>query len=121
MNRVNSNTPLQALILLNDPIFVEAARAFAEHALRNGKGFDQQLEWVFRRALNREPEKAEREILKSLYSKNLERFSTHQTGAEQLLHVGETPVASELNKAELAAMALVTRAILNLHETIVRN
>jgi len=121
VNRVNSNTPLQALILLNDPIFVEAARAFAEHALKNGKSFDQQLEWVFQRALNREPEKAEREILKSLYTKNLERFGNQRTGAEQFLHVGETPVASEFNKAELAAMALVTRAILNLHETIVRN
>ena len=79
VNRVNSNTPLQALILLNDPIFVEAARAFAAHALKNGKGFDQQLEWVFQRALNREPEKAEREILKSLYTKNLERFGNQRT------------------------------------------
>jgi hypothetical protein len=92
VNRVNSNTPLQALVLLNDPIFAEAAQVFAKNILASGGG----IEWAFQRALNRAPEKAERKILENLYKKH------RSTG-------------------ELDAMTLVARAILNLHETITRN
>jgi hypothetical protein len=89
--------------------------------LKNGKSFDQQLEWAFQRALNRKPEKAEREILNRLYTKNLARFRSRKVDSGELLRVGEAPVAGNPNNVELAAMASVTRVILNLHETIVRN
>src|SRR5262249_19369556 len=56
VNRVNSNTPLQALVLLNDPVFVEAARVFAQNAMKHGGAtVDAQIIWAFRRALGRKP------------------------------------------------------------------
>ncbi|MGH9632236.1 MAG: PSD1 and planctomycete cytochrome C domain-containing protein [Bryobacteraceae bacterium] len=122
VNRVNSNTPLQALILLNDPIFVEASRVFAQHILNSGaEKFQGQLEWAFRRALNRTPEKAERQILADLHTKSLKRFQADEPHATRFVKVGETPLPANANAPELAAMTTVARAILNLHETITRN
>src|SRR5262249_3173759 len=120
VNRTNSDTPLQALDLLNDPIYVEAARVFAQHILaEGGKTAPQRLDWAFVRALGRKPTPAESRTLADLYSKNLSRFEAAPAGAQQLLHVGDAPVAKE-PEAELAAMTTVARAILNLHETITR-
>ncbi len=120
VNRVSSNTPLQALDLMNDPIFVESARVFAGHIAREGGGsFDRQLDWAFLRALNRTPEKEERAILRELYAKNLARFRASPEMAAQLLSVGEAPHTAQ--GPEIAAMTLVARAILNSHETITRN
>ena len=121
VNRVNSNTPLQALTLLNDPIFVEAARAFAQNILTRGKTLDQQLDWAYSRALNRTPVKEERQVLTSLYKKNLARFKSGAGDAAKLDAIGETPVPNGIDRTELAAMTTVARAILNLHETITRN
>jgi len=122
VNRVSSNTPLQALDLMNDPIFVESARVFAENIVRRGgAGFDRQLDWAFLRALSRTPGKDERRILAELYRKNLERFRASPESAGQLMRVGEAPAAAGAREPEMAAMALVARAILNLHETITRN
>jgi len=121
VNRVSSNTPLQALDLMNDPIFVESARVFAENIVRQGgAAFDRQLDWAFERALNRAPSKEERQILKDLYRKNLVRFHASPESAAELMSVGEAP-HSAADGPEQAAMTLVARAILNLHETITRN
>jgi len=121
VNRVSSNTPLQALDLMNDPIFVESARVFAENIVRQGgPAFDRQLDWAFERALNRAPDQEERQILKDLYRKNLDRFRASPESAAQLMSVGEAPRASA-TEPEMAAMTLVARTILNLHETITRN
>jgi hypothetical protein len=122
VNRVNSNTPLQALVLMNDPIFVEAARVFAQNVLaQGGRKLDAQLEWAFRRALNRNPEKAERKILSDLHKKNLLQFKAHPEQARELLRVGEAPLPGDADLVELAAMTTVTRSILNMHEVITRN
>lgn len=122
VNRVNSNTPLQALDLLNDPIFVEAARVFAQYILsEGGTKLDARLDWAFRRALNRAPEKAERKILTDLHRKNLLRFRAQPDDARELLKVGEAPLAAGADPVEVAAMTTVARTILNLHETITRN
>src|SRR5262249_58848341 len=72
ISRVNSNTPLQALELLNDPIFVEAARAFAQNILKQGGGTpDGQINWAFMQGLNRLPTSAERQILLGLHERRL--------------------------------------------------
>jgi hypothetical protein len=126
VSRSTSNTPLQALDLLNDPIYVEAARVFAQEAMANGGArFDAQVSWVFDRALNRTPTAEERNILRGLYERNLKRFTADPASARELLREGAAPVPPDidkkLNASRLAAMATVTRAVLNLHELINRN
>ena len=117
INRVNSNTPLQALVLLNDPIYVEAARVFAANILNQGAN----VEWAFLRATGRDASSEEQRILTDLYRKSLDDFRKSPADAEALIHTGESPVPAGLKPAELAAMTTVARAILNLHETITRN
>jgi hypothetical protein len=122
VNRPLSNTPLQALILLNDDTFVEAARTFAQNMMTSGgKRFDSRLDWAFRRALSRPATSAERKILNDLHQKELSRFKANPGAVEEFLSVGESPRSDNLAPDELAATTLVARAILNLHETITRN
>jgi hypothetical protein len=119
---VNSNTPLQALVLLNDPIYVEAARVFAQHILREGgRGVERQIDWAFERALSRAPTAGERKVLEDLHQKSLAQFRASPEDATALTHAGEAPVEAGLKPADFAAMTTVARAILNLHETITRN
>ena len=120
VNRVNSNTPLQALVLLNDPIYVEAARVFAQNILQHGRDWNARVDWAFERAAGRTPGAEERSALSKLYASNLAQFQRSPADARALTHEGEAPVAS-LPAAELAAMTTVARAILNMHETITRN
>ena len=121
VNRVSSNTPLQALDLMNDPIFVESARVFAQNIVsQGGAAFDRQLDWAFAQALNRTPGAEERRILKDLYRDSLARFRAAPESAAELISVGEAP-RTAAPAPETAAMAMVARAILNLHETITRN
>jgi hypothetical protein len=115
INRVTSNTPLQALVLLNDPIFVEAARVFAQNILQHDIG------WAFERAVSRPPSTEERRILDGLYQRSLTHFRGAPDDARQLIHEGESPVPANLDPVNLAAMTTVARAILNSHETITRN
>jgi hypothetical protein len=117
VNRVNSNTPLQALVLLNDPIYVEAARAFASKILRHGGSID----WAFQEAVSRPPTGKERAILAGLHDRSLAQFKRSPAAAQSLIHEGEASVPQDLRPAELAAMTTVARAILNMHETITRD
>ncbi|MBI3681348.1 MAG: PSD1 domain-containing protein [Acidobacteria bacterium] len=122
INRVNSNTPLQALVLLNDPTYVEAARVFAQNILeQGGRTLVARLNWAFLRALNRKPLAAEQRTLLLLYQKNLARFQASPQAALELAAAGDAPVPQGLRTTELAAMTTIARAILNLHETITRN
>ena len=121
INRVNSNTPLQALVLLNDPVYVEAARVFAQNILRRSREWNGRVDWAFQRAASRPPTPVERQALADLYTRSLAQFRRTPADAAQLIHEGEAPVPSDLPAAELAAMTTVARAILNMHETITRN
>jgi hypothetical protein len=122
VSRTTSNTPLQALDLLNDPTYVEAARVFAQNALANGgRTFNAQLDWAFNLALNRPPAAKERSIMRGLYERNLKRFAADPAGAGELSSEGEAPLPRNENPVRLAAMTTVTRAILSLHELITRN
>src|SRR5581483_12287745 len=121
ISRVTSNTPLQALVLLNDPTYVEAARVFAAHILKHGRGLGERVDWAVERALDREPTKEERRILEELYRGSLAEFRRAPDDAASFVHTGEAPVPEDLKPAEFAAMTTVARAILNLHEMITRN
>jgi hypothetical protein len=122
VSRTTSNTPLQALDLLNDPIYVEAARVFAQNALaRGGKSFNTELEWIFERALNRAPTAQERDVLRGLYDRSQKRFAANPAGARELVATGEAAPSPSVNAVRLAALTTVTRTVLNLHEVITRN
>ena len=122
VNRVNSNTPLQALDLLNDPIFVEAARVFAENILdKGGPTLDGQLAWAFERSLERKADPSELKVLRDLHRNAAIHFETDRKGAADLLAIGEAPVPEAMKVADLAAMTSVARVILNLHEAITRD
>lgn len=122
VNRVTSNTPLQALVLLNDPTFVESARVFAQNTLRKGgPTLNRRIDWAFLQALDRKPTPDERRVLEDLHAKTLAAFRAKPKNAQDLIRVGEAPVAKDLKPTELASMTVVTRAILNLHEAITRN
>lgn len=119
--RPRSNTPLQALVLLNDPTFVEAARAFAERILREGPDQpSQQLSWAFAQALQRDPRPQEQQILLALYKKHLQAYQQNEQAVGELLKVGLREIPADLPQPELAAWTSVARVILNLHETITR-
>ncbi len=122
VNRINSNTPLQALDLLNDPIFVEAARVFAENILdKGGKTPDAQLAWALERSLERKPTPAELKVLRDLYRNAALHFENDSKGAAEFLAIGDSPVPANMKPAELATMTTVARVILNLHEAITRD
>jgi hypothetical protein len=121
MNRVNSNTPLQALVLLDDPIFVEAARVLGQNMLKKGgPRLNDRIDWGFVQALSRKPTDAERQILVNLHDKSLAQFRADPKSAQEFDQVGEAAGQTGLKPADLAAMSMVARAILNLHETITR-
>ena len=118
--RPRSNTPQQALVLLNDPTYVEAARVFAAEIAGQEGDADARIHWAFQKTLQREPEAAEAAILNRLYAKHLGEYQQDEAAAKALVSVGDYPLANEIPPAELAAWTSVARVILNLHETITR-
>ncbi|MCS7022094.1 MAG: PSD1 and planctomycete cytochrome C domain-containing protein [Gemmataceae bacterium] len=119
--RPRSNIPQQALVLLNDPEFVEAARAFAQKALREGGPDDhQRLSWMFERATARRPDPDEQQVLAQLLQRHRQHYRQHTEAARQLLQVGDHPPLPDVPAAEVAAWTSVGRVLLNLHETITR-
>jgi len=120
-DRSRSNTPLQSLVLLNDPTYVEAARAFAERVLRQGGGSpEERVAWAFRCAVSRHPEPAEAAVLLELLSAHRRQYAADPQAARDVLSVGNVAVPTDLPLEELAAWTSVTRAMLGLHETITR-
>jgi hypothetical protein len=121
-DRPRSNNPLQALVLLNDPSYVEAARAFAEKIVRDG-GDDvaSRLRFAYTQALSRVPRPEELAVLTELHQRHLEQYSQNAASANELLGVGERPASKNIAPAELAAWTLVARVILNLNEMITRD
>ncbi len=119
-SRSSSNTPQQALGLLNDPTFVEAARVLAQDLMTGHPDFRTRLEAGFRRLLARQPHSEEVTLLTAFYEKQRSRYRDRMKDAVALLGMGLSPTDKQHNPAELAAMTAVTRAMFNLHETITR-
>jgi hypothetical protein len=122
VNRPRSNTPQQALVLLNDPTYVEAAKALAVRTVKDGGGdTGKRLDFAFREVLTRTPRESELKVLLPLYEKHLQQYKADPASADKLLAVGESKAPDGMDKAELAAWASIARVLLNLHETITRN
>ena len=116
-----SNTPLQALVLLNDPTYVEAARKFAERIMTEGGAETaERVVWAFKQAVSRVPTEEESRILEELFLRHFDVFAQDRQAAEKVLETGLADVAEGLEKTELAAWTSIARVILNLHETITR-
>jgi mono/diheme cytochrome c family protein len=119
--RMRSNTPKAALVLLNDPTFVEAARSLATRALREGGSTDaDRITFLWRQAVSRAPDAAERDLVASLLARRRDEFKQNPKAATDLLAVGIAPRDTSLDPVELAAWTATARAVLNLHETIAR-
>ncbi len=120
-DRPKSNIPQQALVLLNDPVFVEAAKAFAAKVLKDGGKDDAaQVSWAFERATARTPRAEETQILLALLKKHRAQFAAKPDEAKKLLAIGDAVAPKDVKPEELAAWVSVCRTILNLHETITR-
>ncbi|HYO84206.1 MAG TPA: DUF1553 domain-containing protein, partial [Bryobacteraceae bacterium] len=121
VRRSTTNTPLQALTLLNDPIYVEAARKLAERALREGGTSPElRLSYAFRLATGRAPDAAELKVLSSKLDQMLAEFRRDESGARALLTVGASPMNETTPVSELAAYTAIANMILNLDEVITK-
>lgn len=121
--RPRSNTPLAALVQMNDPTVIEASRALAERALMvNQSGADDaRLFWCFNRVLSRDPNTEELAVLNGLLAQQREEFASDAERAKQFLKIGLEKPDEALEAKELAAWAMVARTLLNTHEAILRN
>ena len=118
VKRTHTNTPLQALALMNEVTYVEASKKFSERIMANGATLDERIAWAFRAATARQPEPAELVLLTAGYERRLARFRAQPKEAEQLLDQGESTLTEALGQAELAAMVTVANVLLNLDELI---
>jgi len=119
-DRPRSNTPLQSLAMLNDPTYVEAARAFAEWILRSAPDDTKRLDLAFQKALSRSIADPESAILLPILNAQRAEYRQQPEAAKALLSTGARPIPSDLDSIELAAWTAVARVILNLHETMTR-
>jgi hypothetical protein len=120
--RTQSNIPQQALVLLDDPTYVEAARVFAARILREGGATTaDRLKFAYETALNRNPRPQEAKIVGDLFEKHLREYTQDKDAARKLVATGDAQVPKDLDISELAAWTSVSRVILNLSETITRS
>ena len=116
--RESTNTPLQSLVLMNDPQFVESAKALSQRMQEEGgASLDEQLSFAFRVSTSRQPKPSELELLNRLYHEQYDRFSKKKNEAKQFLEVGEFELDRALEPVSTAALAMVANAILNHDET----
>jgi hypothetical protein len=122
VRRPRTNTPLQALALLNDPQYVEASRGFAQRILlEGGECNDSRMAFAFQAATARPPQPGELQILQSLLEAQRAEFEQDRAAAEQFLAVGAFEADPALDPVELAAWAALANTILNLDETLTKN
>lgn len=121
VKRQETNTPLQALVLLNDPQVVEASRVLALNALTTQKqSVEAQIEYIFLRATSRRPNASELTSLSNYYKTMLAQVEEAEVQPEDYLNIGSYAIPETIDKNVLSALALTSHTILNLDETITR-
>ena len=121
IRRARTNTPLQALVTLNDVQFVEAARHFAERIIREGGRDDSdRLRYGFRMAVSRLPSDAEQKLLQQVLANALAKYEANPDAAKAVLAVGESKRDEALSPSHHAAWTIVASTIMNLDETLTR-
>ena len=120
VRRSRTNTPLQALVLMNDPTYIEASRKFAERLMREGASDDERLARAFRTATGRAPAEREMSVLRTLLADQSARYHLKPEAARELMKVGEAPYDVALDLPQLAAWTMIISTLLNLDETVTK-
>ena len=120
VQRPRTNTPMQSLILLNDPTWVEAARVLATRVLQSNSDDGTRLRQLVRRVLSRNPQDDELSLLRDLLQRQRQRFLIAPANAKKLVSVGEWKLDESIDVIELAAMTVVAHTLLNLDEAMTR-
>jgi Protein of unknown function (DUF1553)/Protein of unknown function (DUF1549)/Planctomycete cytochrome C len=120
VRRPRTNTPLQALVVMNDPTFVEAARVLAERTIHQSADDTNRIRFAFRSMVTREPSDQETETLRRSMLFYRERYKNDAEAANKLLSVGESTCDEQIAKEELAAYTSLVMLILNLDETLTK-
>jgi hypothetical protein len=116
VRRQTTTTPLQALVLLNDPQYVEAARALAEKLCQSDQDtLDERLIGAFRRLTSKSPTSRELEVLRAAYEEQLESFRSRPGDAEKLLAIGDAPRDASLDAPQVAALTVVVEMLMSHH------
>ena len=119
VDRERTNTPLQALVVMNDTQFVEAARTLAQNAMRAaGESFDARLDYVTERLLARDLEERERTVARSSYDGFLDQYRANPGEARRLLQVGDSEPDETLPAVDSAAWTLLASELMNLDEVL---
>jgi hypothetical protein len=113
VRRQTSNTPLQALVLLDDPQYLEAYRVLATHVLKTVAGPDARITTIFRLATRRKPTPQERSPMRAYLDAQVERYSADKDAAVKLVKAGVTPVDPRVDVVQLAALMNVTAVVMN--------
>ena len=120
VKRQSTSTPLQALVLMNDPQFVEAARILAERMyLEGGTSDDTRISFGFRVVTSRDPTDLEMGILERLLAGERDSYADNSLSARQLLETGEYPRNSQLPSHEIASLTTVASTIMNFDATVI--
>jgi hypothetical protein len=122
VRRPRTNTPLQALALLNDLQMVDASKAFAQRMLvHGGKETNARINYGFRLATARKPDAEELKVLRAVLDHQLAEYRANKGEAEKLIEAGSYRPDKDLDPAELAAWTTLANLLLNLDETITKN
>lgn len=119
VKRLKTNTPLQALVMMNDPTVLEASRVLAAKLLQEKSSTQDKIIKAFRLIVSRKPSEKEASILTAYYDKELKKIT--KPSAEKLLAVGEYPIPPQLDKTQLAALMRIVNTIYNLEEAITKS
>jgi hypothetical protein len=120
VKRLQTNTPLQALVMMNDPAVLEASRVFAQNLLSQSSGVEDKITIAFRRIICRTPTEKEKQLLNELYTEQLKTYEEKKSDPSAILKAGEYPLNQQVDKNQCAALMKVISTIYNLEEAIVK-
>jgi hypothetical protein len=121
VKRLQTNTPLQALVMMNDPTVMEASRVLAQKLLEQNTGMDQKLEKAFKRIHCRSANEKEKQIIKRYFEEQLAQFRQGALDAKKTLKIGEYPMNESLDKAITAALMKTVNLLYNMEEAIIKS